>query len=329
MKIAIFDPAQHVVGLKLLFEESDYYSISPNSFFKYQQRTNEDFHNVYKFNYKEDVFNLNDTNYDILIIVFVTYDGCFKKPEDACGADIMLEHIRSIINNNKFKNILYFDNYDYNYNPAPLLNIENKNITFFKRNYCYDVEYSSNTYSFPFMIFGQPQCILWTLLTENSYKSTSKEFFGIFFSGAVYKHVDDIVGVVDRETIYNEIKGYLHTYSSIDNKTYLEVMSKYIMALDLNGVGNPNRRTFEILLTNTLLISQKNKVVWPFEEKFDENTIFENKDDFISKMNKFNSDSSVYLTAKQKQDFIFNRYFNKEWLRNYILSKSVNSMYNP
>ena len=46
-------------------------------------------------------------------------------------------------------------------------------------------------------------------------------------------------------------------------------------------------------------------------------------------MNKFNSDSSVYLTAKQKQEFIFNRYFNKEWLRNYILSKSVNSMYNP
>lgn len=321
MKIAIFDPAQHVVGLKLLFEEADYYSISPNSFFKYQQRTNKDFHDVYKFNFKEDIVNLNDTNYDFLIVVFVTYDGCFKKPEDACGADIMLEHIRSIIKNNKFKNILYFDNYDYNYSPEPLLKIDNKNIIFFKRNYCYDVEYSNNTYSFPFMIFGQPLCILWTLLTENSYKSFNKEFFGIFFSGAVYKHVDDIVGIVDRETIYNEIKGYLHTYSSLDNKTYLEIMGKYIMALDLNGVGNPNRRTFEILLTNTLLISQKNKLVWPFEEQFDENTIFENKDDFISKMNKFNTDVNIYLTAKQKQDYIFNRYFNKEWLRNYILSK--------
>jgi hypothetical protein len=140
--------------------------------------------------------------------------------------------------------------------------------------------------------------------------------------------VDDIVGVVDRETIYNEIKGYLHTYSSLDNKTYLEVMGKYIMAVDLNGVGNPNRRTFEILLTNTLLISQKNKLVWPFEEQFDENTIFENKEDFISKINKFNTDVSIYLTAKQKQDYIFNRYFNKEWLRNYILSKSINSMQN-
>jgi hypothetical protein len=325
MKIAIFDPAQHVVGLKLLFEEAHYYSINPHLFFKYQQRNQEDFYNVYNFNYLENLSELNDKKYDILIIVFVTYDGIFKKSEDAFGADIMLENIRTIIKGNNFKNIFYFDNYDYNYDPAPLLKINDKNITFFKRNYCYDVEYSKNTYSFPFMIFGQPKCILWTLLSTNEkYKYSKKEYNEIFFSGALYKHIDSVVGVIDREGIHNEIKRYLHTYSSLDNTTYLDIMSKYLMALDLNGLGNPNRRSFEILLTHTLLISQKNKLVWPFEEKFDENTIFENKDDFIEKLN--NLISGNYLIAKEKQDNIFNKYFNKEWLRNYILNKITNNI---
>ena len=79
-----------------------------------------------------------------------------------------------------------------------------------------------------------------------------------------------------------------------------------------------------LLLTHTLLISQKNKLVWPFEEKFDENTIFENKDDFIEKLN--NLISGNYLIAKEKQDNIFNKYFNKEWLRNYILNKITNNI---
>jgi hypothetical protein len=324
MKVAIFDPAQHVVGLKLLFEEADYYSINPELFFKYQQRNQEDFYNLYNFNYLENLSYINDINYDILIIVFVTYDGIFKKPEDALGSDIMLEQIRTIINGNNFKNIFYFDNYDYNYDPAPLLKISDKNIIFFKRNYCYDVEYSKNTYSFPFMMFGHPKCILWTLLTENEkYKYSNKEFNNIFFSGALYKHIDSVVGVIDREGIYNEIKTHLHTYNSLDNKTYLDLMSKYTMALDLNGVGNPNRRTFEILLTNTLVISQKNKLVWPFEEHFDDDTFFESKDDFIKKIDALVS--GKYIIAKKKQEYIFNTYFNKEWMRNYILSKILNN----
>ena len=319
MRIAIFDPSQHVVGLKLLFEEADYYSINPNSFYKYQQKNQDNFYNTYNFNYLENISNINDNNYDILIIVFVTYDGCFKSHQDALGADIMIQHLQNIVRNNNFKHVLYFDNYDYNYDPKPIFG-NDLNIIYFKRNYCKDITYSSNIYPFPFMIFGQPTCILWKLLKENdTYKGVKKEENSIFFSGALYKHEDSIVGIIDREGIYNEIKDYIHTYKNLDNNTYLDIMSKYTMALDLNGVGNPNRRTFEILLTNTLLICQKNKMIWPFEEEFDENTIFENKDDFIHKITKLKSET--YLLAKEKQDLIFTKYFNKQWLRSYILTK--------
>ena len=307
MKIAIFDPAQHVVGLKLLFEESDYYSISPNSFFKYQQRTNEDFHNVYKFNYKEDVFNLNDTNYDILIIVFVTYDGCFKKPEDACGADIMLEHIRSIINNNKFKNILYFDNYDYNYNPAPLLNIENKNITFFKRNYCYDVEYSSNTYSFPFMIFGQPQCILWTLLTENSYKSFNKDivFGGETIFGALY----------DLSTIATIFKydlskafPYLNAGVVIGRAgTIRELIDKYTQKEISDSVDDQ-------ILWRKIYLENKDKIAVDSKAKLVLNTCLTSKKNYVYEDNIFtykgtNTQPSI-IHAQGPEAFGFKEYLN-------------------
>ena len=41
--------------------------------------------------------------------------------------------------------------------------------------------------------------------------------------------------------------------------------SKY--GLDLNGVGNPNKRTFEILSQNSLRIGEYNDLKWPFDEE--------------------------------------------------------------
>ena len=95
-------------------------------------------------------------------------------------------------------------------------------------------------------------------------------------------------------------------------------ISKY--ALDLNGVGDPNKRTFEILSQGALRISEYNDLKWPFEEDFSEETIFKNKDDFIRKINVLQYNNDIYEKCLLKQINIFNKYFNKKWIKEYILN---------
>ena len=94
--------------------------------------------------------------------------------------------------------------------------------------------------------------------------------------------------------------------------------SKY--GLDLLGAGNPNIRTFEILVSGSLLLQQKNDLVWPFPEKFSEECYFETKDEFIENLNKL-SNEETYNKCISNQYEIVSKYFNIHWMRNYILSK--------
>ena len=138
MRIAIIDPAQHCVGLKLIFPDADYYSISPNSFFQHLQYSNDEFNSIYGFNYLENIENISDSNYDIFIIIFITQVGCDGR-ENPGGADIMINILRNIVSTNKFKNVLYFDNCDAEYDPAPMFGNEYNITAYFKRNYSKEV----------------------------------------------------------------------------------------------------------------------------------------------------------------------------------------------
>lgn len=51
-------------------------------------------------------------------------------------------------------------------------------------------------------------------------------------------------------------------------KDFLNVMRKSKFSLDLLGAGDPNKRTFEILLSGSLMISEKSDLVWPFDVDF-------------------------------------------------------------
>lgn len=324
--IAIFDPQQHVVGLKLLFPEADYYSISPSSFYKYNQREKEDFYKVYNFNYMDDLTNINSTNYDTLIIVFVLYDGAnITELNKQNGANQMLGVLRDLVSKNKFKKVLFFDNYDYDYDPPSLFGKELPITAYFKRNYSSDVKYSPNVYSFPFMIFGLPICILWYSLINVKPYDYSEKFPAIFWSGGIYKHTDPKypTAFTDRETIFNEIKSYLTVESGYSFDTFMKRMSMFSYSLDLNGVGNPNRRIFEILISGSLMLTHKNKLIWPFEEKFDANTFFETKEEFETNLYYLVKNKDNYNAALKQQEKILLKYLNKDWLRSYIMSKLV------
>ena len=99
--------------------------------------------------------------------------------------------------------------------------------------------------------------------------------------------------------------------------------SKY--SLDLNGAGNPNKRTFEILTNNSLLISEFNQLTWPFPERFCDETIIHSAEDFKQKINDLHHDLNLYKKCVDIQQSIVNNYFNLDWIRNYISNISIPS----
>jgi hypothetical protein len=84
-------------------------------------------------------------------------------------------------------------------------------------------------------------------------------------------------------------------------------------------VGDPNKRTFEILSQGSLRISEYNDLLWPFEETFCEETIFSNGQDFFEKINSLRNNTELYNKCLSIQNDIFIKYFNKGWISEYIL----------
>ena len=313
MRIAILDNKNEDIGLKILFPEADYYICSTTS-----NRTES--YNHYKFQPNYNVFNITEKNYDVLFVVMplrhVVNDEIAVK-------DIRGNYdnfIKPIIENNEFKFLAFFDNEDYNVNPNNY--IPKPNTYFFKRNYDSKVNYEDNVYPFPFIMFGQK-----SLIEKIDRESVSKEnYFSnkvdrVFFTGGLYHHNDTEFNVnVNRLEKYNELHNYLTNPGYLPLEPFMNFMRESKFGLDLLGAGNPNIRTFEILVSGSLLLQQKNDLVWPFPEKFSEECYFESKEEFIENLNKL-SNEETYKKCISNQYEIVIKYFNNEWLRSYILSK--------
>ena len=147
----------------------------------------------------------------------------------------------------------------------------------------------------------------------------------VFWSGTLFCHIDnEYPCIIDRRLIYSQIIS--HNNNGIFNPgmlpydIFLSEMNKSKFSLDLLGVGYPNKRTFEILSTNTLLIAQHNDIVWPFPEQFSEETVFKNATDYIEKVNKLAQNNELYIKCLTNQQNIVEKYFNVVWIRNYISS---------
>ena len=311
MKIAIIDPINQDIGLAILFPEADY--------FIHRQEFPQKKENMKKFNinYKTDLSNINDTNYDHLFIITPLYDlidGPFFKEE----IFKINQFNMSIVNNNNFKSVSIFDNYDYDYDPTEIIN--NKKINFFfKRNYNKTKKYASNVYPFPFFCFGYNSII--EILINSSSETSKKD--RIFFTGSLYKHIDVVFKLNytrDRLSIYNDIKSYCYNPGHLPYTQFISELANSKYGLDLNGVGDPNIRTFEILSQKTLRLGEYNDLKWPFEEPFHPLTIFNNKDEFIVNINKLNNDKNLYDECLTYQNNIFNKYFNIKWIKQYIMS---------
>jgi hypothetical protein len=178
------------------------------------------------------------------------------------------------------------------------------------------VKYSENVVPFPFVIFGWI-CPLWKVLHLNF---TEKEKTDrILWGGGLYvkSHPD----YMERDYILYKMGNDI-TNISVPNDEYLRALSKSKFCLDLNGWGDPNIRTFEVLCSNSLLIQQHKHLVWPFENDdfFSPETIFRSPEECLGKITLLRHNNELYNKCLQNQIYIKNKYFCKEWLANYVFT---------
>lgn len=313
MKIAILDPTMYAPGLHYIFN-SDYYLIKYDSRFNSNiDTTPENFFDTYKFNYHEDLNYINSENYDILFLVYPIMNFNDKS---RLREAYHLERIKYILSNNTFKKVVIFDNHDYNYDPIKEFP-EIKADIWFKRNVSSEMIYSENVIPFPFIIFGMI-CPLWKVLFLN-YKSEYK-FDRVLWGGSKAGPNPTTPFYLARDYIIDKLGNFIYTVN-VDNIRYLDEISKSKFCLDLNGNGDPNIRTFEVLCANSLLIQQHKNLVWPFDsgDAFSEETIFKTPEELIDKITALRADNELYNKCYNNQMYIKNKYFTADWLRSYIL----------
>lgn len=309
MRIAIIDGVNQDIGLNILFPEADYFINN----IELDKSINMKKYNV---NPNYDWSKIKDTNYDILCIIIALYDAnpgtVFFKQNIY---DILQREIE-IINNNNFKKVFIFDNYDYDYDPNTILKNEKISL-FFKRNYNKTKIYNPNVVPFPFIMFGEVSII--EKLDNTNYRNDIK-IPRIFFTGTLFNHIDhDLKWYRNRREIYNQIQNYIYNPGNLHYSSFLKELNQSTFALDLNGVGDPNKRTFEILSQGTLRIAEYNDLKWPFPEEFSRETIFVDADDFRNKMNDLKNNNNLYIECMINQMKIYNKYFNIKWIQGYIL----------
>lgn len=311
MRIAIIDGLNQDIGLNILFPEADYFI----NYIEYDSKTS----SMTKYNIKPiyDWTKINDSNYDYLFIIIALYDA---KPNTLFFKEDVYNTLQreiQIINNNNFKKVFIFDNYDYDYDPNEILNNE-KVTLFFKRNYNKTKIYNKNVIPFPFIMFGYISIIE---KLDNNNINNNTQLPRVFFTGTLFNHQDSQINYYrNREKLYNEISNLVYNPGSLNYDTFIEEISKSKLSLDLNGVGDPNKRTFEILSQGSLRISEYNDLKWPFDENFSEETIFKDAIEFANKVNILLQDEAIYNKCISNQYNIYNTYFNKKWIKEYIMS---------
>lgn len=326
MKLCIIDPAVHIPSLKVLFPEAEYYAHEPDSFFTYtttHHYTKQQNLDLYGFEYRTDWETISSDKYDYLFISIPLADFYNTISTELIPfMNRMREKIKYIINSNKFKSVVLFDTYDYDYDPS-IINIELKVDYYFKRNYNKWKKYSSNVFPFPYMMFVKP-CVL-DMIINSKTNTENNKINRAFWAGALYNHIDDNNKVYRmRHQMFEQIKDSIDSYFLPEND-YINKIQQYKVVVDLIGVGEPNKRTLEILSNNTLMLTMCSELVWGFEEgdDFHPDTFFSTANEFKYKLNKLLNNEEHYRICLEQQQKIVKKYFNKKWLRGYI-EKHIN-----
>ena len=328
----IIDLSLHAPHLKYIIKDSLYYGEEKIYNFSSNHNNNEII-SIYKFELHEEKKKImNHKTIDNFFFVFLTLSTEVQHQGES--AKKFYEMYKYIYN--KFiplvtGKIIIIDNHGGDYEPSIYLN---------KFNFKYDIilkriysnrnkhRYLKNTFSYPFIMdTSNDPC--YKLYNNNIIRSTNK-INKIYFSGSLFDYHEEwdnhnTFEQADRKKIINNFTGKYPNILELKRVPYNifhETISKYKYALDIRGTSRLNKRLYEILSTNTLLLAEKIDIVWPFEENdsFSEECFFEqgNADDLYRIYNNFENNTELYKKCLENQMYIVKKYFNNEWIWNYI-----------
>jgi len=337
----ILDPTTMNPHLKYLIPNSVYYTCPGKMFSNFWNggETIPDIFNKYKINLEEELKIINNVcirNNKFNNMYFSLSILSTEEIHQGKSNKLWIEYYKTLYN--KFipfisGKIIIIDNHGGDYEPTVYLN---------KFNFKYDIilkriysnrnkdRYLKNTVSYPFIMDtnSDPCYKLYNLshFKENIHKKINK----IFFAGSLFDYHEEwdnhnTFEHADRTKIVNNFNG---KYPNILEKKkvpyniFHKTISNYRYALDVRGTSRLNKRLYEILSTNTLLLAEKIDIVWPFEnnDKFSDECFFEqgNVDDLYRIYNNFENNFELYDKCLKNQMYIVKKYFNNEWLWSYI-----------
>jgi hypothetical protein len=102
----------------------------------------------------------------------------------------------------------------------------------------------------------------------------------------------------------------------------MEEISKSKYGLDINGVGDPNKKAYEIFASGSLRLGEENELDWSLGgEELSAETMFSGGKDFKEKLRKLEEDPELYKKCITNQERLVSKYCTKESIRKYITEK--------
>lgn len=323
-KLCILDPASHVPGLKRLFPEADVFSYESDKPFRwhaFNYPPRDEIQKEYGYLYRTDWESITSETFDTLFIVAPLLNYFESGDYKLVDIDFMKEKIKDIVVNSKIKTVVVFDIFDYDYDPSTI-GCDWGVTYYFKRNYNKSKVYNSNVFPFPFICHMKHCALELALNTHPSFLQDKEN--SVFWCGSLFNHIDErFQNNRNREAIYSGIQHLLYSYTSIVPTEFIQTIKKHRFAVDLIGVGSPNKRTFEVLYAGSLLLAMHKELEWGFDDgdSFAEETLFSTPEEFEQKLAKLLHDKALYEKCKFTQNYIIKKYFNTKWMRSYILKK--------
>ena len=328
----IIDPLTHSPHLKYLIPNSLYYTLPNNISYPPGHYSIDAFISRYKFDYRSDIVCMDSSSGFQHMFVVMPIISSIEKYQGSSYIGIKTRFLELI---SKYKpkitgKFIIIDNHDFDYLPQnhlKALGIECDIIL--KRTYSSlnQPNYSSNTYSYPFTMCTIHDPFMNLFNTPMVHATTTKNN-RIIWSGATYDTLevheeDSIHEFANRDTL---VKTITRKYPSIlakvqvPNHLFVQTLNSYKYVLDLRGNGRLNKRLYEIFTTNSLLLSQRFDIKFPFDEgdRFSEECFFSDDNELYANYMKLEADPALYNRCLENQIYLVKKYFTNKWVWSYI-----------
>jgi len=190
----------------------------------------------------------------------------------------------------------------------------------YRRTYAYD--YDNRIHPFPFL--GGSRADPWFLF-EKRVKG-NEGIMGCFWSGApIHRFQPERPDEwCNRRDFLAEVQNFLVIKSGLPQAEFLNQFNQYKFFLHLNGTGHLCGRFFEGLSRDSLMIMQEMDVVFPFDkgENFHKKCVVKTPREFIENLIELANNPKLYDECKNIQELIVEKYYNYEWIKNYVFEKS-------